>query len=104
MSWKSVEMQVAIPRTQEAGKQQDQLMRQSQHFQETLAQTHQKELQLKRKKVNEFDETRSLFVKEEKDEASKEKHKKHHTKQKKKMKKQQPFEHPYLGQSIDYSG
>ena len=35
MGLKSVELQVAIPRTQDAGKMQEQLSRQGQQFQET---------------------------------------------------------------------
>lgn len=105
MSWKSVELQVALPRTQDAGKQQDQLMRQGQHFQETLAQTQQKELLLKRKKVNEFDKTRSLVVKkDEKDASSRKEKQKQNKRQTKTIKNEQPFDHPYLGKSIDYSG
>ncbi|WP_010093393.1 hypothetical protein [Ornithinibacillus scapharcae] len=56
MSWKSIEMQVALPRTQDAGKIQEQLFKQNQHFQEGLAQSNLVQEMEKRKKVQEFDE------------------------------------------------
>ena len=36
MGLKSIELQVALPRSQDAGKMQEQMMRQGQQFQETL--------------------------------------------------------------------
>jgi hypothetical protein len=56
MSWKSVEMQVALPRTQDAGKLQDQMHKSNQHFQEALAQSQLIQENQKRKKVQEFEE------------------------------------------------
>ncbi|WP_047984858.1 hypothetical protein [Ornithinibacillus californiensis] len=56
MSWKSVEMQVALPRTQDAGKLQDQMQKSNQHFQEALAQSQLIQENQKRKKVQEFEE------------------------------------------------
>jgi hypothetical protein len=56
MSWKSVELQVALPRTQDAGKLQDQMHKSNQHFQEALAQSQLIQENQKRKKVQEFEE------------------------------------------------
>ncbi|MFS0672462.1 hypothetical protein [Ornithinibacillus sp. 179-J 7C1 HS] len=55
MSWKSVEMQVALPRTQDVGKLQDQMTKSNQHFQEALSQSQLIQENEKRKKVQEFE-------------------------------------------------
>lgn len=52
MSLKSVELQVAIPKMQEASKMQEQMNRQGQQFQEKVAEKQLKEERLKRERVN----------------------------------------------------
>ncbi|QHS22272.1 hypothetical protein GWK91_04615 [Virgibacillus sp. MSP4-1] len=54
MSWKAVEMQVALPRTQDAGQIQEQLEQRSANSQHYLAQAKQQEEERRRKKVNEL--------------------------------------------------
>ncbi|GGA62803.1 hypothetical protein [Ornithinibacillus halotolerans] len=55
MSWKSVEMQVALPRSQDAGKLQELHNKQNQHFQEALAQSQLIQEKDKRRKVQDFE-------------------------------------------------
>lgn len=101
MSWKSVEMQVALPRTQDAGKLQEQMSKQNDRFQESLAQSQLREQQLKRKRVNEFEKIKDkkLLDDEEKSKGSDDDNEKtndEHTKQ--------DTNHPFLGNKIDFSG
>lgn len=106
LSWKSVEMQVALPRTQDAGKLQDQSMRQSQHFQESLAQSQLKEQALKRKRVNTFEDVQYASMEKEKEKEKASDHKENHDKQQhvaKNNTKQKWIEHPYLGKKVDLS-
>lgn len=52
MSWKAVDMQVALPRTQDASQLQEQRSKQHQRFQESLAHTQLKQEVINRKPVN----------------------------------------------------
>ncbi|MEI3604623.1 hypothetical protein SPD48_02875 [Pseudogracilibacillus sp. SE30717A] len=101
MGFKSIELQVAIPRSQDAGKMQEQLMRQGQQFQETLTQQQLREEVINRGKVNEYENVQDST--EDKDSSEKQKQKQ---KQKNKIKVEnaQPIDHPYLGKNIDFSG
>src|SRR5699024_4591721 len=65
MGFKSVEMQVAIPRTQDASKMQDQLTRQGQQFQEKLSQQQLREDIMKRTQVNEYEDVENKIVDDE---------------------------------------
>lgn len=103
MSLKTVELQVAIPRTQDAGKMQEQLNKQGQQFQETLTEKQLKEEQLKRQQVNKYDDVEKRDVSDDEEQAQ-------HQEREKKQKKQQKIEnqahktnHPYIGNRIDFS-
>ncbi len=101
MGFKSIEMQIAIPRSQDAGKMQEQLMRQGQQFQETLTQQQLREEITNRSKVNEYENVQdSTEDKENKEEQGK---KKKHSK-KVEDESGYPINHPYLGKNIDFSG
>jgi len=52
VSWKAVDMQVALPRTQDASQLQEQRSKQHQRFQESLAHTQLKQEVINRKPVN----------------------------------------------------
>lgn len=95
MSWKSIEMQVALPRVQDAGKIQDQMDKQGQHLQESLAQLQVKKQELKSKKVNELDHTYKVDPNNKR---------KHESKDDKEDNQEQKSEHPFLGSKIDYNG
>lgn len=99
MSWKSIELQVALPRTQEAGKHQDQLSKQNQRFQESLAQSQLRQEELRRNRTNRFEKTihKKVTDDEERD-ASKEEDKNQDKNQEEVKKK---LAHPYLGRQVD---
>jgi len=96
LSWKSIEMQVALPRTQDAGKLQEQACKQHQHFQASLAMNQLKQEERKRKKVNDCESIDLLKNKKEGTAAIS-----HHEGKKK---AQHKAEHPYLGTNIDFNG
>lgn len=105
MSLHLVELQIAIPRTQDVGKLQNEL---NDRTNITNAQMHhivQKEEEVKRKSVNENEKTYQL--KEEKERKSQQDER--FLKQKEKQQKQKSNEgtrhsHPFKGHYIDYSG
>lgn len=102
VSWKSVELQVALPRVQEAGKEQDLMSKQNQRFQETLTQSQLQEEIQKRTQVNKFDRLQKSKLTdqdEDKDNPEENEHKK-----RKKEKMEENIKHPYLGSNIDFSG
>lgn len=105
MGFKAIELQIAIPRSQDAGKMQDQGMRQGQQFQETLTQQQLREQVINRTKVNEFDNIHKRSItddkEKEKDEREKRRNKKRQTTN---PPKTESIKHPYLGTKIDYSG
>lgn len=104
MSLKAIEMQIALPRTQDAGKIQEQLQQRGQHLQEHAAKSVTKEDELKRKTVikkNQKQEARlnkddgSSNHNQEQSNPDKKKNSENHNKQQ---------NHPYKGKVIDYSG
>lgn len=92
-------MQIALPRTQDAGKLQEQMGKQHQLFQESLALKQLKKEELKRKQVNEFERI-ILFKEQAKGYISVSAHKK--TRKASRSEKQVMY--PYLGKQIDYNG
>jgi len=105
VSWKSVELQVALPRTQDAGQLQEQMSKQNQRFQETLTQHQLREEIIKRRQVREFEETMGKKVMpDEKNEQQQKSHDDQDDQKSTKDEKQTPtITHPYLGQHIDFS-
>lgn len=101
MSWKSIEMQVALPRTVDASKMQEQTIKQNDQFQQGLVQNQLKEELQKRKKVNGFEHASKINTNNE------EQKNQHHNKQQRKndseQKDQSELEHPFLGKNIDLS-
>ncbi|WP_042223749.1 hypothetical protein [Oceanobacillus manasiensis] len=98
MSWRSIEMQVALPRTQDVGKLQEQQMKQPQHFQESLAGIQLKQQVMKRKQVNKLGDTEKI---------KKENNTNDELQNRQEKKEQQLLEkevHPFLGQRIDFNG
>lgn len=103
MSWKSVEMQVALPRTQDAGKMQEQMSKQQQRFQETLAQHQLREDIIKRRKVREYEEAKGKKVTPDETSEQSEDQGEHKDRDEKGVQDQSTVNHPYLGQHIDFS-
>jgi hypothetical protein len=100
MSWKAVEMQVALPRTQDAGKIQDQMQQQGRIDQNQLAQSMAKEDLRRRKQVLEQEASQQLKNNKQKRDS----HFQEESEDKKKEKQhQQQYKHPYLGNKVDFS-
>lgn len=100
VSWKSVELQVALPRVQDAGKEQDLMSKQNQRFQETLTQSQLQEEVQKRTQVNKFEHLqKSKLTDQDKENPQENKQEKQ-----KKEKTEEDLKHPYLGSNIDFSG
>lgn len=100
MGWKSVDLQVAIPRTQDASNLQDQMTKQHQRFQDSLAQHQLKEQLEKRKQVNEYNETNKLKNDLEKNTLSTAQENKDDPSTDDEFKEEQ-VEHPYKGRRFD---
>lgn len=99
MSWKSIELQVALPRTQEAGKFQDQLSKQNQRFQESLAQSQLRQQELERNRTNRFEKTTHKKVTDE--EETDENNPQDHNEAEEKQERKEKLVHPYLGRQVD---
>lgn len=104
MSLKSIELQVAIPRTHDAGRMQEQMTKQSQQFQDTLTKQQLREELIKRGKVNEYEQVKNLHVKDEEKDNERENPDEQKKRKQEEEKKQSQLEHPYLGKKIDFSG
>ncbi|HLS66511.1 MAG TPA: hypothetical protein VK029_05920 [Pseudogracilibacillus sp.] len=100
MGLKSVEMQVAITRSQDASKMQDQMTRQGQQFQETLTQQQLREDVLKRTQINEHEK---VSLRENEDEEKERRERERRKKQLSKDSDKHLTDHPYLGTMIDLS-
>lgn len=99
MSWKSIELQVGLPRVQDAGKEQDLMSKQNQRFQETLTQSQLQDEVQKRKQVNKFqDLQKAKMTDQEKN------HEEQQEEKQQKEKQEKDIKHPYLGSNIDFSG
>jgi len=102
MSWKSVEMQVALPRTQDAGKLQDQLSKQNQHFQQSLSEQKLKEEKIQQQRVNEFEDVEHVKSDKERNQENS-KDGTEDKEQEQNRKKDEQVKHPHLGVNIDYT-
>lgn|SRR5690625_4995477 len=103
MSLKSIELQVAIPRTHDAGKMQDQMTKQSQNFQDTLTKQQLEEEILRRNKVNEYDAVKHQNISDE-ERHRQEQNEQHQKERQAKEDEKEKLSHPYLGKRIDFSG
>lgn len=102
VSWKSIELQVALPRVQEAGKEQDLMSKQNQRFQETLTQSQLHEEIQKRKQVNKFEHLQKSKLADQ--DEGREKHEEKKRQRRETEKIEEDIKHPYLGSNIDFSG
>lgn len=103
MSLKLVELQVALPRTQDLGKLQEQLQQRGQLVQDNLASAQQKEDIEKKNQVNKYDKTaKNKLLKDGQNSNGA-----YDSKKRKKQNKpthQVEAHHPYKGNSIDIEG
>jgi hypothetical protein len=103
MSLKAIEMQIALPRTQDAGKIQEQLQQRGQHLQEHAAQSVTKEDELKRKTVVKNNQKQEARLNQDGGQPGHHQQKGRDDKKSKDDQDVQPH-HPYKGKVIDYSG
>ena len=106
MSLKLIELQVALPRTMEAGKITEQLQQRGQIMSEQAKEESKDKTEIERKRVNSLDENDEVRLRNE-DGAPKDQ-KNHHSNLNKREqtseKKSANEKHPYKGKRIDYSG
>lgn len=93
-------MQIALPRTHDAGKLQEQLNQRSQLIHDQLANSIQKEIDIKRTQVQENSDSEKLDLKKENSDQQYQ----HNKKKKKKEKHDENPNHPYKGKNIDFFG
>lgn len=104
VSMKSVEMQIAIPRTTEAGKIQTDVHHRTAQEQQFLAGEQLKETQNLRQRSTGVDETANTAVRDEgKDKGNSPKHGSSPQKSKQEKGDHQDAEHPYKGHRFDVS-
>lgn len=103
MSLKLVELQVALPRTQDLGKIQEQLQQRGQLAQDNLASAQQKEDMEKQKQVNKYDETTKNKLQKDGQNSNGAFNQKKRKKQKEQMHHHESH-HPYKGNLIDIEG
>ncbi|MCD8501536.1 MAG: hypothetical protein LRY71_07520 [Bacillaceae bacterium] len=107
MSLKAIEMQVALPRTQTAGKIQDQLQQRGQVSQGHLATQQEKADELKRTKITDAEKTQNKRLNNDDVSSGKQHSFTRDTPKKndKDNKQQEIFaKHPYKGNYVDFSG
>lgn len=100
MSLKAIELQVALPRTQDAGKLQEQLQQRGQIMQDQFKEQVHKEQEKKRTTVSKNESKQKAVFLNNKDQ--KEQQQQKSNKQKKET--IQEITHPYKGTKIDFSG
>ncbi|MDQ0230508.1 hypothetical protein [Metabacillus malikii] len=100
MSLKSIELQIAIPRTHDAGKLQEQFNQRGQLIHDQLADTIKKEDDIKKTQVPENNDSEKIKLKQENSNQNQQQQKK----QKKEEEQNEQSEHPYKGKSIDFFG
>ncbi|WP_102346919.1 hypothetical protein [Bacillus sp. Marseille-P3661] len=100
MSLKLIELQVALPRTQDIGKLQEQLQQKGQHTQDHLAAVNHKQDKQKRKQVNKQEKTNQSHF------HNKNQHQSFELRAVIKNKQQENISppHPYKGITIDIEG
>ncbi len=95
MSLKLVELQLALPRTYDIGKIQEQMEQQSQLMQSQLAANIQKQEELQRRRVTANEKSSEMRWKKEKNPPLFQKNEKN---------KERKQNHPYKGTRIDFTG
>ncbi|TCT26744.1 hypothetical protein EDD68_10197 [Melghiribacillus thermohalophilus] len=94
-------MQIALPRTQDAGKMQEQMQQKGQNVQDMLAQTQLMQEELKRKKISETNQKEQALI--QKDEEKKQSIPSKSPQSKKSKPHSHGMPHPYLGKHIDFT-
>ena len=100
MSLKAIELQIAIPKTFDAGKIVDQLQQQSSVNQSNAQAATARQLEKNRETVTELNHATETDLNEKKQSASEEERKK----QKIKEQEQKQIKHPFKGKFVDFNG
>ncbi|MGO4887754.1 hypothetical protein ACJ2A9_08355 [Anaerobacillus sp. MEB173] len=103
MSLKAIEAQGAVPRTQNAGKIQNQLQQRGQVTQDQLALNHKEEAEHNKKRVTETEDVQTKRM-QNKDDKNQQQSSQYDQKKKQDRKKEKNAKHPFKGNNIDYSG
>ncbi|MBR7552915.1 hypothetical protein ACFFJI_06640 [Allobacillus sp. GCM10007491] len=102
MSWKGIELQVALPRVQENSQLQDQLQQRGKQSQNFLGQSHLEEAEKMRKSVLKSEQKDQVQIHRDADDShSDQQSTEHH--RKRQRSDAVKLNHPYLGKKIDYS-
>lgn len=104
MDWKSVEMQVAMPRTYDAAKLQSETQQRGLHFQDQLAASAQAEQLLKRSQIEKSDTRTKAALQQEESRGRAKGNDPITTTQKHVQEHQHQHQHPYKGKNIDFTG
>lgn len=102
MSLKAIEMQIAIPRSQDAGKLQEQLQQRGQVMNDIASQASLKEEERKRKTVVENADASEIMLSSGEQNSQQQQSQSDRTKRKKEISEKES--HPYKGKLVDYSG
>ncbi|MCH1623757.1 hypothetical protein [Fredinandcohnia quinoae] len=102
MSLKLIELQVALPRTQDAGKLSEQLSSRGQQMQDHLAVSIQKKDEKNRKQVNKNNQSEDVNMKKEDSSNSASKRKRQQKNNE--NEEEQREHHPFKGNFVDISG
>lgn len=102
MSLKAIEMQIALPRMQDASKLQEQLQQRGQQQNDFAANTFAKEVEKNRISVNKHEQKEQVRLKDH----QRDKNDNQQGKRNRKNKESQPVKevHPYKGNFFDFSG
>jgi hypothetical protein len=104
MSLKAIEMQIALPRTHDAGKIQEQIQQRGQHLQDHAAQRVTKEDELKRTTVMKNNQKQEARLHQERGSSGQQDESRQQQKKQQKQEENSSQNHPYKGKVIDYSG
>ncbi|WP_017753783.1 hypothetical protein [Calidifontibacillus oryziterrae] len=104
MGLRLVEMQVALPRTQDVGKMQEQMQQKGQHLQEHLASMQNKEDEIKSKQVYKKDEPTKNQLQKDGQGSNKEELPQRRHKNTSNTNQNEKLHHPYKGNLIDIEG
>lgn len=101
MSLKSIEMQVALPRTVDAGKISEQIQQRGQIISAQANEEMQKKIERDSQSVNELAQKDHLSLKDQESDQQNQSRKHYEDP---KRKNETKAKHPYKGKTIDYSG
>ncbi len=105
VNWKAVELQVALPRTQDVGRIQEQIQQRGQFMQEVIAQNQLQSEELKRRSVTNLEEGHKLKNNKDKSEHENQPNQKvNSANQQPEPEQSKKVPHPYLGTRIDING